>query len=138
MSATWQLAPEAYFAILADNEVCGAGAAADLSHWVTVWDAVTSACFSPANRIDEQDIFPSLCEKAAVLGWRLLDLGLPSAEWKVRAARLSMLEFVQRNGGEWIDVDNTAALQTAVILSDAMVRRVSLAEFTYWVCAQIQ
>jgi hypothetical protein len=131
------LTPERYFAIVSAPEILGPDDARRIAHFVTGWDAVTSACFTPADRVGDGDMFPSLCEKCAVLGWRLTGLGLPEAPWMARAALLSMLDFVQGNDGLWVDLDDTAALQTSVMLRDVMERRLSLNDFTQWVCAQI-
>jgi hypothetical protein len=133
------LLPEQYLSMVSDPQVAGPEEGRALAHSVLVWDALSAACLSPANRVDGREMFPKLCQKAAILAWRLLDLGLPAERWKAHAAWLALLEFVEQNGGDpWSDRDDLAAQAAASYMDLAMDRRVSFEDFTIWLCSQME
>ncbi len=132
------LLPERYLAITSDPQVLGADEARALASSVLVWDALSAACLSPAGQVDGQELFPRLCEKAAILGWHLLDLGLPPERWKARAAWLALLEFISQNGGGPWYGEGLAAQTAALYMDMAMDRGLTLAMFTSWLCSEVE
>jgi len=131
------LLPEQYLAIASNPLVLGADDARALANSVLVWDALSAACLAPAGQVDGQDLFPRLCAKAAILGWHLLDLGLPPERWKARAAWLALLEFFGENGGDPWSGDPLAAQTAALYLDTAMDRGLTLEAFTSWLCSEV-
>jgi len=80
-------------------------------------DLADSALHAPQAGFGEDDFYPDLFDKAAVLCWRLAR-NHPLPDGNKRAAWISMTMFIELNGGRWDpatpDVDEAEAVMLAV------------------------
>ncbi len=92
-----------------------------------------SALAAPAASFGGEEAYPTLAEKAAVLGWHLAR-NHPLPDGNKRAAYLSMRELVERNGRRWIPPE--PAEGERVVLGVA-AGEMSVAELATWVTGRI-
>ena len=80
-------------------------------------DLADSALHAPRASFGDEDFYPELFDKAAVLCWRLAR-NHPFPDGNKRAAWLSMALFIDLNGGRWDpdppDVDESEKVMLAV------------------------
>jgi death on curing protein len=95
--------------------------------------ALDSALHAPFARWGSADLYPSLHEKAAVLCSRLVR-NHPLMDGNKRAAYETMIEFITRNGGEWlVPPPEEAAQQIGALAS----REISEKAFAAWIADQL-
>jgi death on curing protein len=92
-----------------------------------------SALHAPQAGFGETEFYPTLAEKAAVLGWHLA-MNHPLPDGNKRAAFLSVIEFVESNGAVWITPDEDDAVEVMWALAAG---KVPISEFTDWVTHHI-
>jgi death on curing protein len=88
-----------------------------------------SALHAPQAGFGETEFYPTLAEKAAVLGWHLA-MNHPLPDGNKRAAFLSVIEFVESNGAVWIVPNEDDAVEIMWALAAG---KVQIGEFTDWV-----
>lgn len=80
-------------------------------------DLADSALHAPAAGFGDEDFYPNLVDKAAVLCWRLAR-NHPLPDGNKRSAWAALVLFVDLNGGRWDpdppDVDDAEATMVAV------------------------
>lgn len=95
--------------------------------------ALLSALDAPFAGWGGYDLYPSLAQRAAVLCSRLVR-NRPLRDGNKRAAYVTMLEFVVRNGGMWVPPDPEDAAEQIERLA---TRKLAEAAFTRWVARQL-
>lgn len=93
-----------------------------------------SALAAPYAGFGDVERYPTLTEKAAILCSRLVR-NHPLSDGNKRAAFISMLEMIERNGHTWTatgDVD-----EVATTIEKLAAREISETEFIKWVDARI-
>ncbi|MFV0526119.1 MAG: type II toxin-antitoxin system death-on-curing family toxin [Acidimicrobiales bacterium] len=87
-------------------------------------DLADSSLHAPQAGFGDEDFYPELYDKAAVLCWRLAR-NHPLPDGNKRAAWISMTMFIELNGGRWDpevpDVDDAERMMLAVAESSATV-----------------
>jgi len=89
-----------------------------------------SALNAPAAAFGEVEFYPDFTVKVAVLGYRLAR-NHPLPDGNKRTALLAMIEFAERNGRRWKDLDENDTVDTmvniaaGVMTEDAFARWVS-------------
>lgn len=91
---------------------------------------VDSALHAPRAGFGDEEFYPDLFDKAAVLCWRLAR-NHPLPDGNKRAAWISMSMFIELNGGSWIapvpDVDDAERMMLAV--AEGSVSEADLADW---------
>lgn len=95
--------------------------------------ALESALSAPFAGWRDHDLYPSLAQRAAVLCSRLVR-NHPLVDGNRRTAFLAMLEFIARNGGEWVPPDPSEAADRIERLA---ARELGEDEFAVWVGEQL-
>src|ERR1700675_2177002 len=93
-----------------------------------------SALAVPAAGFGDTDAYPDFATKAAVLCWRLVK-NHPLPDGNKRAAFLALIEFVQRNGGEWVRSSDDPD-ETDRVIRGVAAGAVSEDELREWVSAR--
>jgi len=98
-------------------------------------DLADSALNAPAAGFGEVEAYPNIETKAAVLCWHLVK-NHPLPDGNKRAAFLSLLEFVARNGRSWTRAAGDPAATDAIIrgVADGSV---SQDELERWISERI-
>ena len=98
-------------------------------------DLADSALHAPQAGFGDEDFYPDLIDKAAVLCWRLAR-NHPLPDGNKRAAWISMAMFIELNGGTWEpatpDVDDAEAIMLAVAAGS-----VTEAELAHWLSDRV-
>lgn len=90
-----------------------------------------SALHAPQAGFGDFEAYPSLVEKAAVLGWHLAqNHALPDGN--KRTAFTAMIVFLRRNGATWRTPDRGDAVKTMFAVAGS---RMDIETFTVWVSA---
>ena len=88
-----------------------------------------SALHAPQAGFGDTEFYPSLVEKAAVLGWHLaLNHALPDGN--KRTAFTTMIVFLRRNGAVWRTPEREDAVKTMFAVAGS---RMDIETFTAWV-----
>lgn len=97
-----------------------------------------SALRAPAAGYGDYEQYPSMAQKAAVLGARLCQNHC-LLDGNKRLAYLSMREFVARNGYDWIApaADELDGDETVKVMWDLAAHQMSEAELTRWIADRI-
>ncbi len=99
-------------------------------------DLADSALHAPQAGFGDEDFYPNLSDKAAVLSWRLAR-NHPLPDGNKRAAWISMTMFIELNGGSWKspapDVDDAEWMMLAV--AEGSVSEADLAE---WLSTRVE
>lgn len=98
-------------------------------------DLADSALNAPAAGFGEVEAYPELATKAAVLCWHLVK-NHPLPDGNKRAAFLSLLEFVARNGRRWTRGAGDPA-ETDAIIRGIAGGSVSQEELERWIRERI-
>lgn len=84
-------------------------------------DLADSALHAPMASFDDEEFYPEIVDKAAVLCWRLVR-NHPLPDGNKRAAWAAMVVFIDLNGGRWKpdppDVDDAETTMLAVAAGD--------------------
>ncbi|HTO01221.1 MAG TPA: type II toxin-antitoxin system death-on-curing family toxin [Microthrixaceae bacterium] len=89
---------------------------------------IDSALHAPAAGFGEQDLYPDVIDKAAVLCWHLVNNhGLPDGN--KRCAFVAMVVFLRRNNVEWNAPTADDAVSTMVAVASKHLDVASLAEW---------
>jgi len=99
-----------------------------------------SALAAPAAEFGGVEFYPEFQTKVAVLGWHLIR-NHPLPDGNKRAGFLSMIEFAERNGFEWIapEVDEkTQGDETVGMIEGVASGQVSVEELSQWIRARLQ
>ena len=75
-----------------------------------------SALHAPQAGFDDDDAYPDLIDKAAVLGWHLAN-NHPLPDGNKRTAFVSMVVFLKLNGGAWTPPDHDDAINTMLAVA---------------------
>lgn len=94
-----------------------------------------SALAAPFAGFGDIDRYPSLAEKAAVLCSRLVR-NHPLPDGNKRAAYVTMLEFIERNGHRWSAAGNVE--DCAGTIERLAAREIDESELVAWVAARIE
>ncbi len=98
-------------------------------------DLADSALNAPAAGFGEVEAYPKFETKAAVLCWHLVK-NHPLPDGNKRAAFLSLLEFVARNGRRWTRAPGDPA-ETDTIIRGVADGSVTQQELERWISEQI-
>ncbi len=93
-----------------------------------------SALNAPAASFGGVEFYPDLATKVAILGYRLArNHALPDGN--KRTALLAMIEFAERNGRRWRDLDEEETVETMVQVAAGTM---SEQAFIGWVARQLE
>ena len=95
-----------------------------------------AALNAPAAFFEGQELYPEFETKAAVLCWHLVR-NHPLPDGNKRAAFLSLVEFVQRNGFEWRRGEQDPE-ETDSIVRAAAMGKCSVEELSDWIALRIK
>ncbi len=94
-----------------------------------------SALHAPQAGFGDEDFYPDLFDKAAVLCWRLAR-NHPLPDGNKRAAWISMTMFIELNGGQWEpatpDIDDAEAIMLAVAAGS-----ITEADLAHWLSERV-
>ena len=89
---------------------------------------IDSALHAPAAGFGEQDLYPEVIDKAAVLCWHLVNNhGLPDGN--KRCALVAMVVFLRRNGVRWTAPSADDAVATMLAVASKRLDVAGLAEW---------
>ena len=94
-----------------------------------------AALNAPSAVFDGKELYPDFETKAAVLCWHLVR-NHPLPDGNKRAAFLSLVEFVRRNGYEWKRGQEDPA-ETDAVIRAAAAGEWSVDELTDWIASRI-
>lgn len=96
--------------------------------------SLESALNAPFAGWGDQDVYPTLHEKAAVLCSRLIR-NHPLIDGNKRAAYVSMILFIEINGGTWQHPEDR--MEVARVVWQLAGREVSEEDFAAWIAGRI-
>jgi death-on-curing protein len=89
---------------------------------------IDSALHAPAAGFGEQDLYPEVIDKAAVLCWHLVNNhGLPDGN--KRCALVALVVFLRRNGERWTAPSADDAVATMLAVASTRLDVAGLAEW---------
>jgi death-on-curing protein len=94
-----------------------------------------AALNAPSAVFDGKELYPNFETKAAVLCWHLVR-NHPLPDGNKRAAFLSLVEFVRRNGHEWSRSPGDPA-ETDAVIRAAAADECSVEELRDWIVSRI-
>lgn len=127
---------------LGASELCWiAGAVLGIDHAVIEracrHDLVDSAAHAPSAGFGDIDVYETLADKTAVLGYRILR-NHPFPDGNKRTAFIAMAELAERNGHIWEEPDgDPAGDDTVSMMIAAAASEISEQQFADWVRSRL-
>ncbi len=112
---------------------CVLGIEAELLSRASDLVASDAALNAPGASFGGVEFYPDFATKIGILGYHLVR-NHPLPDGNKRAALLAMIEFAERNGWSWRDLDVD---ETVTTLIDTAAGALTQAEFVDWVARQV-